>query len=228
VYPRVELPASYTIDDSMIVKPTGKKEVRRGPNIGTPPTNTPMPIELKARVAIKVGDKITTDHIAPSGTVNKYRPNIPKYSTFIFRDVDAKFPEKCAANKKEGLASAIVAGVSYGQGSSREHAALCPMYLGVRAVIAKSIERIHLDNLVNFGIVPLTFADPADYDRIKDGDMLIVEDIQGVLGQVVNVVNVRNVTQAATYTVKCDLKARQRAIVQAGGLLNYTKMGSKV
>jgi len=227
VYPRVELPASYAIDDSMISKPTGKKEVKRGPNIGTPPSNTPMPAELKARVAIKVGDKITTDHIAPSGTVNKYRSNIPKYSTFIFRNVDEKFPERCAAIKKEGLASAIVAGVSYGQGSSREHAALCPMYLGVRAVIAKGIERIHQDNLVNFGIVPLTFANPADYDAIKDGDMLLVEDIQGVLGKPVNAVNIRNVTQGTAYAVKCDLKARQRAIVQAGGLLNFTKAGSR-
>ena len=227
VYPRVELPASYAIDDSMISKPTGKKEVKRGPNIGTPPSNTPMPAELKARVAIKVGDKITTDHIAPSGTVNKYRSNIPKYSTFIFRNVDEKFPERCAAIKKEGLASAIVAGVSYGQGSSLEHAALCPMYLGVRAVIAKGIERIHQDNLVNFGIVPLTFANPADYDAIKDGDMLLVEDIQGVLGKPVNAVNIRNVTQGTAYAVKCDLKARQRAIVQAGGLLNFTKAGSR-
>jgi aconitate hydratase len=227
VYPRVELPASYPIDDSMIIKPTGKKEVRRGPNIGTPPSNTPMPAELKARVAIKVGDKITTDHIAPSGTVNKYRSNIPKYSTFIFRDVDPKFAEKCAANRKEGLASAIVAGLSYGQGSSREHAALCPMYLGVRAVIAKSIERIHLDNLVNFGIVPLTFANPADYDQIKDGDVLIVEDIQEVLEKEVNTARVRNVSQGTAYVVNCGVKARQRAIIKAGGLLNYTRTGGK-
>jgi aconitate hydratase len=222
-HPKVDLPASYPIDDSMIIKPTGKKEVRRGPNIGTPPVNTPMPAELKARVAVKVGDKITTDHIAPSGTVNKYRSNIPKYSTFIFRDVEPRFAEKCAANRKEGLASAIVAGQSYGQGSSREHAALCPMYLGVRAVIAKSVERIHLANLVNFGIVPLTFANPVDYDQIKDGDILIVDDIQGVLAKVVDSVRVRNLTQGTEFTVKCDLKARQRAIVRAGGLLNFTK-----
>jgi aconitate hydratase len=227
IYPKVELPASYSIDDSMIIKPTGKKEVRRGPNIGTPPVNTPMPAELKARVAVKVGDKITTDHIAPSGTVNKYRSNIPKYSTFIFRDVEPRFAEKCAANRKDGLASAIVAGQSYGQGSSREHAALCPMYLGVRAVIAKSVERIHLDNLVNFGIVPLTFDNPADYDHIKDGDILIVDDIQGVLGKVADSVRVRNLTQGTDYTVKCDLKARQRAIVRAGGLLNFTKAEAK-
>jgi aconitate hydratase len=186
-----------------------------------------MPAELKARVAVKVGDKITTDHIAPSGTVNKYRSNIPKYSTFIFRDVEPRFAEKCAANRKEGLASAIVAGQSYGQGSSREHAALCPMYLGVRAVIAKSVERIHLDNLVNFGIVPLTFANSTDYDHIKDGDIVIVDDIQGVLGRAVDSVRVRNLTQGTEYTVKCDLKARQRAIVRAGGLLNFTKAEAK-
>ncbi len=227
VCPRVELPASFPIDDSMIMKPTGKKEVRRGPNIGTPPSNTPMPAELKAKVAIKVGDKITTDHIAPSGTVNKYRSNIPKYSTFIFKNVDEKFPERCAAIKKEGLASAIVAGVSYGQGSSREHAALCPMYLGVRTVIAKGIERIHLDNLVNFGIVPLTFADPADYDKIKAGDVLEVEDIQGVLDKETKEVRLKNVTQGATYAVKCEVKPRQRAIIKAGGLLNYTRQGGK-
>ena len=226
-YPKVELPASYPVDDSMIIKPTGEKEVRRGPNIGAPPVNTPMPAELKARVAVKVGDKITTDHIAPSGTVNKYRSNIPKYSTFIFRDVEPRFAEKCAANRKEGLASAIVAGQSYGQGSSREHAALCPMYLGVRAVIAKGIERIHLANLVNFGIVPLTFVNPADYESIRDGDTLIVDDIQGVLSKEVDSVRVRNLTQGTEYTVKCDLKGRQRAIVRAGGLLNFTKAEAK-
>jgi aconitate hydratase len=174
-----------------------------------------------------VGDKVTTDHIAPSGTVNKYRSNIPKYSTYIFRDVEPRFAEKCAANRKEGLASAIVAGQSYGQGSSREHAALCPMYLGVRAVIAKSVERIHLDNLVNFGIVPLTFPNSTDYDHIKDGDILVVDDIQGVLGRAEDSVRVRNLTQGTEYNVQCDLKARQRAIVRAGGLLNFTKMQSK-
>jgi aconitate hydratase len=226
-YPKVELPASYSIDDSMIIKPTGKKEVRRGPNIGTPPTNTPMPAELKARVAIKVGDKITTDHIAPSGTVNKYRSNIPKYSTFIFRDVEPRFAEKCAATRKEGLAAAIVAVQSYGQGSSREHAALCPMYLGVRVVLAKGIERIHLANLVNFGIVPLTFMNPADYDRLKDGDTLVVDDIQGVLGNAPGPVRVRNLTQGTEYALQCDLKPRQRAIVRAGGLLNFTKAQGK-
>ena len=226
-YPKVELPASYAVDDSMIIKPTGKKEVRRGPNIGTPPANTPMPAELKVRVAIKVGDKITTDHIAPAGSVIKYRSNIPKYSTYIFRDVEPRFAQKCAANQKEGLASAIVGGLSYGQGSSREHAALCPMYLGVRAVIAKSVERIHLANLVNFGIVPMTFANPADYEDIKDGDILIVEDIQGTLSKMVDSVRVRNLTQGTQYTVKCDLTARQRAIVRAGGMLNFTKTGAK-
>jgi len=226
-YPKVELPASYAVDDSMIIKPTGQKEVRRGPNIGTPPANTPMPAELRAKVAIKVGDKITTDHIAPAGSVNKYRSNIPKYSTYVFRDLEPRFAQKCAANQKEGLASAIVGGLSYGQGSSREHAALCPMYLGVRAVIAKSVERIHLANLVNFGIVPMTFASPADYDDIKDGDILIVEDIQGTLSKMVDSVRVRNLTQGTQYTVKCDLTARQRAIVRAGGMLNFTKTGAK-
>jgi len=226
-YPKVELPASYAVDDSMIIKPTGKKEVRRGPNIGTPPANTPMPAELKARVAIKVGDKVTTDHISPAGSVIKYRSNIPKYSTYIFRDLEPRFAQKCAANQKEGLASVIVAGLSYGQGSSREHAALCPMYLGVRAVIAKSVERIHLANLVNFGIVPLIFANPADYDNIKDGDILIVDDIQGTLSKEVDLIHVRNLTQGGGYTVKCDLTARQRGIVRAGGMLNFTKTGAK-
>ncbi|HSR09950.1 MAG TPA: aconitate hydratase, partial [Thermodesulfobacteriota bacterium] len=227
VYPKIELPSSYAIDDSMILKPTGKKAVRRGPNIGTPPTNTPMPEELKAGVAVKVGDKITTDHIAPSGTVNKYRSNIPKYSTYIFRDVEPKFAEKCAANRKEGRASAIIAGQSYGQGSSREHAALCPMYLGVRVVIAKSIERIHLDNLVNFGILPLTFNNPGDYEDIKDGDVLIVDDVQGVLRNSGESVRVRNASRGTEYGMKCGLKARQRSIVRAGGLLNFTKMEGK-
>ncbi|HWT82180.1 MAG TPA: aconitate hydratase, partial [Candidatus Methylomirabilis sp.] len=108
-----------------------------------------------------------------------------------------------------------------------EHAALCPMYLGVRVVIAKSVERIHLANLVNFGIVPLIFANPADYDQIQDGDILIVEDIQGVLGKTVDTARVRNLTQGSEYSVKCDLTSRQRAIVRAGGMLNFTKAGAK-
>ena len=125
-----------------------------------------MPGNLAAVVAIKLGDKVTTDHIIPAGSAGRFRSNIRRSSEFVFKNVDPEFPARCEAVKARGMSPVIVAGQSYGQGSSREHAAICPMFLGVRAVIARSVERIHLANLINFGIMPLIFKDPADYDRI--------------------------------------------------------------
>ncbi len=224
-YPSVRMPEKYLIDDGMFVFPTPKMretEIQRGPNIGAPPKNERMPDRLAGEVAIKVGDKVTTDHIMPAGPRLKYRSNVPKYSTFVFENVDATFAERTAKNRDSGVHNVIVAGESYGQGSSREHAALCPMYLGVKAVIAKSFERIHAANLVNFGIVPLTFKDPADYDSIEQGDRLEAGDYRKAI-EAGGAIKLRNATKGKTMELETNLSDRQRKIVAAGGLLNYTK-----
>ena len=220
-YPDIKLPNCYPIDDSMVITPSKNPDIQvyRGPNIGTPPTNTPMPELLRAKVAIKVGDKITTDHIMPAGPFLKYRSNVPKYSNYVFYHVEPEFPKRCHQNAEQGMASVIVAGLSYGQGSSREHAALCPMYLGVRVLLAKSVERIHEANLINFGIVYLQFVNAADYDRIEAGDELVVENIHTAIAE--GRIPVRNVTQKFTIQTVCKLTERQRNIVLSGGLLNY-------
>ncbi len=220
-YPEITLPEKYEIDDRMVIRPSCDPavEVFRGPNIGAPPKNTAMPADLRARAAIKVGDKITTDHIMPAGPYLKYRSNIPKYANYVFYHTDPQFAARCRANKEEGLSSAIVAGLSYGQGSSREHAALCPMYLGVRLLLAKSVERIHAANLVNFGILQLTFADEADYGRLEDGDELLIENVAAAIER--ETVSIRNATKEYSFAANCVLTPRQRSIVLAGGLLNY-------
>lgn len=226
-YPQIILPERYCIDDSLILEPSHNPETKvyRGPNIGEPPKNTAMPENLKAKVAIKVGDKITTDHIMPAGPFLKYRSNVPKYANYTFYQIDPEFAAACRTNKEQGLASIIVAGLSYGQGSSREHAALCPMYLGVRVLLAKSVERIHGANLVNFGILQLTFADETDYDRLASGDELAIEHVSKAIEQ--GTVMVRNVTQGYEFAAKCELTPRQREIVLSGGLLNYAANASK-
>ena len=161
-FPAFKAPENYPKDDAMVLFPSYSPgvEIFRGPNIGPPPSSTMMPDILRCKVAVKVGDKITTDHIMPAGSLLKYRSNVPKYAQFVFRDLEPKFAELCKANADAGFVSAIVAGLSYGQGSSREHAALCPMSLGVRLLLAKSVERIHAANLINFGILMLTFENP--------------------------------------------------------------------
>lgn len=226
-YPQITLPERYCIDDSLILEPSNQPDTKvyRGPNIGEPPKNTAMPESLQAKVAIKVGDKITTDHITPAGPFLKYRSNVPKYANYAFYQIDPEFAAACRTNKAQGLASVIVAGLSYGQGSSREHAALCPMYLGVRVLLAKSVERIHSANLVNFGILQLTFADETDYDRVASGDELAIDHVGKAIEQ--GTVMVRNVTQGYEFAAKCDLTPRQREIVLSGGLLNYAANASK-
>lgn len=225
-YPDIVLPEHYEIDDTLVLAPSNDQaaEIYRGPNIGEPPKNTPMPAQLSAKVGIKVGDKITTDHIMPAGPFLKYRSNVPKYANYVFYHMDPEFAAKCQANKESGKASVIVAGLSYGQGSSREHAALCPMYLGVRVLLAKSVERIHGANLVNFGILQLTFADEADYDRIDAGDELAIDDVHSAIGQ--ENITVRNVTKGYAFSTKCSLTARQKEIVLSGGLLNYVSQNN--
>ena len=221
-YPRVTTPDKLAIDDGMIIRPEKNKansEIYRGPNIGTPTKNSEMPDTIKAQTTIKVGDKITTDHIIPAGARMKYRSNIPKYSEFVFENVDADFAQRAQKNKEAGKQNIIIAGLSYGQGSSREHAAICPMYLGVRAVIAKSFERIHAANLINFGILPLIFHNESDYDKIEQGDDLEIAAVRKLIAAGSDLI-IQNKTKGYSFSVTCNLSARQKQIVLAGGALN--------
>jgi len=218
----VPAPKRFPIDDAMFLyRDTAGKGVKgakivRGPNIATVPKGDPLTKDLKGVVAIKVGDKITTDHIMPAGARLKYRSNVPEYSKYVFEPCDPTFHDRCLANKAGNLANVIVAGESYGQGSSREHAALCPMFLGVKAVIAKSVERIHRANLINFGIVPFEFEDPADYDAIKQGESLSFAGIrEAVAGDGVLVVK----GAKKSFRVVARLSEREKRLALCGGLL---------
>jgi aconitate hydratase len=219
-YPSAQQPERFFSDSSMFVAPTYTGEVFRGPNMGKPPCNSAMPQRLNAVVAIKLGDHITTDHIIPAGSASRYRSNIQKSSEFVFKNIAPDFAKSCETVKARGLASIIVAGLSYGQGSSREHAAICPMYLGVRAVLAKSIERIHMANLINFGIMPLIFKNAEDYDRIQAGDELEIADVHNLLRQSESIVIIPK--KQNSFPVHHHLTSRQVEIVLRGGLLNYT------
>ncbi|MEN6468470.1 MAG: aconitate hydratase [Smithella sp.] len=221
-YPQVAMPEQLVIDDSMIIRPENNDnnvEIYRGPNIGAPPANSALPDVISGQATIKVGDKITTDHIIPAGARMKYRSNIPKYSEFVFENVDASFAGRAMTLKEAGKHNIIVAGLSYGQGSSREHAAICPMYLGVRAIIAKSLERIHAANLINFGILPLTFRNKSDYDTITQGDELEIAAARKTITEGKNLM-VQNKTKGMTFEVNCSLSSRQKQIILAGGALN--------
>ena len=190
--------------------------MKRGPNIKSYPETYPLGDSVRAGVSLKVGDNITTDHIMPAGAkILPYRSNIPKLSEFCFNVCDAAFP----ARAKEMGQSIIIGGINYGQGSSREHAALVPLYLGVRAVIAKSFARIHRDNLVNAGILPLTFEDPADYDSISEGDVLSLSGLDG--GLETGRVMLLNETTGKTVPLAAALSDRQIAVLRTGGLLKY-------
>ena len=223
--PHIKIPDHFVIDDSMITVPSEQKEdvqIYRGPNIGNPPVNEALLDNFSADVMLKVGDKITTDHIMPAGIRLKYRSNIPKYSEFVFEPVDSTFPERCLSNKKKDRGNIIVAGLSYGQGSSREHAAICPSYLGVKAIIAKSIERIHWANLINFGIIPMLFTDENDYKKMEQADKLLFQNvIQAVKKEETFVI--RNISKNIDLTVKLELSSREREILIAGGVLNIIK-----
>ena len=224
-YPEIAMPGQFWIDDSMILPPDKDPlsvTVYRGPNIGDPPAAEPLPDIIRGVVAIKVGDKITTDHIMPAGSRLKYRSNIPKYAEFVFEGIDASFAKKALENKKAGKHNIVIAGASYGQGSSREHAAICPMYLGVKAVIAKSFERIHAANLINFGILPLTFANEADYDAIAANDTIEIGAIKAALGSGTDLM-LKDTTTGKGVPLQCALSARQRDILLAGGMLNYIR-----
>ncbi len=228
-FPEFDLPEKFDIDDSMVLDPAeDPKEVKvfRGPNIGDPPASSALADFLTGEVAIKVGDKITTDHIMPAGSRLKYRSNINKYSEFVFEGVDTDFHKNAAALRDNGKAAFIVAGESYGQGSSREHAAICPMFLGVKAVFAKSFERIHSANLVNFGILPLVFDDPEDYNKVDKNDEIEVKGIIVSIDSNKDII-LTNKTKNIEIFMKYSLSTRQKNILKDGGLLNYTKSRSK-
>ena len=221
----VTLPERFTLDDSAVLAPASTEEaaaveVVRGPNIKPFPACRPVEDELRAQLTLKVGDNITTDHIMPAGAkILPYRSNIPYLSKFCFGVCDADFPQRAI----EAGQSIIVGGANYGQGSSREHAALVPLYLGVRAVVAKSFARIHVANLINAGILPLTFANPDDYDRLNQGDML---SLKGVFaGMESGSISLKDETTGEDIALVCNLTERQRAMLRAGGLLAYTREG---
>lgn len=221
--PAVTLPEQFRIDDSAVLPPAPADEadaveVLRGPNIQPFPQSRPFADTLTAELVLKVGDNITTDHIMPAGAkILPYRSNIPKLAEFCFTVCDPTFPARAKA-AGDGI---IVGGSNYGQGSSREHAALVPMYLGIRCVVAKSFARIHAANLINAGILPLTFADPADYDALQPGARLRIDDIRA--GMAAGSLTLTDTAAGKSYSVVCSLTERQQAILLAGGLLNYTK-----
>lgn len=227
--PTVEMPEHFTINDNMIEPPADPEEaasieVLRGPNIKPFPKTEPLPESITAKAVLKVGDNITTDHIMPAGAkILPYRSNIPHLSQFCFGVCDESFPERIKAEGK-GI---IIGGANYGQGSSREHAALVPLYLGVKAVITKSFARIHVANLVNAGILPFTFANEADYDRIDQMDQLELADIRTAMENNSPVV-LKNLTKNEEYPLDAShLSARQRAMLLCGGLLDYTRESNK-
>ncbi len=223
-YPAVEMPSQFLVDDSLFLFPPedgSAIKVKRGPNIGDPPANRKLPDHIIGEASIKVGEKITTDHIMPAGQRLKFRSNIPAYAEYVFEHVDSQFPSRAAELRNVGKHNMIIAGASYGQGSSREHAALCPMYLGVKAVIAVSIERIHMANLFNFGILPLLFVHEEDYGRIDQGDQLELGDIRNRIGE--QEVTLVNLTKDIEIPLKAGYSSRQQQLLLAGGLLNYTR-----
>ena len=226
--PEIKLPERFIINDNMIEKPASVEEadsveIKYGPNIKPFPTSVELPESIEAPAILKVGDNITTDHIMPAGAkILPYRSNIPYLSNFCFRQCDEKFSKRCKAAGK----GFIIGGANYGQGSSREHAALVPLYLGIKAVIAKSFARIHCANLINAGIMPFTFADGSDYDRIDTDDTLALEGIREKIADG-KPVTLKNLTKGEEYALNYDYSDRQTAMILAGGLLNYTKNLSK-
>ena len=220
----VEMPDTFIVNDNLIVDPVAEEdidtvEIKYGPNIKPFPVTEPLAESICAKAVLKVGDNITTDHIMPAGAkILPYRSNIPFLSQFCFRQCDENFAENC---KKEGKGF-IIGGANYGQGSSREHAALVPLYLGIKAVITKSFARIHQANLVNAGIMPFTFDNADDYDKISQFDELCLDNIREALIKGLPTV-LKNITTGESYPVTCQVSGRQRDIILAGGLLNYTK-----
>lgn len=223
--PEIKMPEEFDVDDSAVLNPApiaeeDKVEILRGPNIKPFPESKPQSDTLCAKVSLKVGDNITTDHIMPAGAkILPYRSNIPHLSQFCFAVCDKEFPERAKSLGE----SIIVGGSNYGQGSSREHAALVPMYLGVRAVITKSFARIHAANLINAGIMPLTFVNPEDYDKINEGDELCLENVFEGMDE--GSLILKDMTNGVKIALSCGFTQRQKDILKAGGLLAFTKEG---
>jgi len=225
--PQVEMPKSFLINDNLIVPPAenpDEVEVIRGPNIKPFPQGKPLPEVVVGKVLIKLGDNITTDHIMPSNAkLLPYRSNIPYLSDYCLTPCDPDFPKKA----RENGGGFIVGGVNYGQGSSREHAALVPLYLGIKGVLAKSFARIHMANLINNGIIPMVFENPSDYDTIEEMDELKIENAREQIEKS-DVLIIENVTKGLKYKMILNLTDRQRQMILHGGLLNLTKaMGMK-
>ena len=224
---KIDFPDKFRIDDSAIIPPASAEEAKsleilRGPNIKKFPDSIPQTDSVKAPLILKVGDNITTDHIMPAGAkILPYRSNIPYLSQFCFGVCDKSFPERAKAAGK----SIIVGGTNYGQGSSREHAALVPLYLGVRVVITKSFARIHIANLINAGIMPLTFKNPDDYEKLSQGDMLSIDGVFD--GMDSGEMTLINETTGDKIPLVCNFTDRQKEILKAGGLLSYTKKEGK-
>ena len=221
--PKISLPKKFLVNDNLIELPATEEEadsvvVERGPNIKPIPKGEAPKEKLESKIILKVGDNITTDHIMPAGTkILPYRSNVPKLSEFCFTVCDPEFPERA---KREG-GGIILGGTNYGQGSSREHAALVPLYLGIKAVIAKSFARIHVANLINFGIVPFTLDNPDDYEKLSEGDFALIDNFKEAIETSDSVV-LKN-GSGAEVKLNMTLTERQRKILLAGGLLNYTK-----
>ena len=222
--PEFKIPEEFLVNDNMVVEPAPEEEmdsveVLRGPNIKPFPTSEPMPKDIDAKVSLKVEDNITTDHIMPAGAkILPLRSNIPEISKYCFAVCDESFHDRALAMGK----SIIIGGSNYGQGSSREHAALAPLYLGVKAVITKSFARIHMANLINAGIIPMTFANEADYDRIDQDDELKIENAAEQIASS-SIIKVENVTKGFSFDCNVNFSDRQKDMLYAGGLLPYTK-----
>ena len=227
--PDFKLPEEFIINDNMIVLPADEKdmdsvEILRGPNIKPYPETAPLVKDIRCKVSLKVEDNITTDHIMPAGAkILPLRSNIPAISQHCFTVCDEKFPERA---KSLGQ-SIIVGGANYGQGSSREHAALAPLYLGIKAVLVKSFARIHRANLINAGILPLTFVNEADYDKISEGDEIEIMNVRADIEADKTELTVTNKTTGAQIPVLCELTGRTKDIILAGGLLDYTRENLK-
>ena len=227
-YPDVKMPKRFVVDDGLLIFPAAHPEeinIYRGPHMGGVPSSTALPERLFGEVTIKLGDKVTTDHIQPSGTRMKYRANAAEYAKYTFEIVDPSFYDRACKIRDMGKHNIIIAGGGYGQGSSREHAALCPMFLGVRAVVAKSIERIHRSNLINFGIIPFTFQTEEDHEWIEQGNVLEVPNIRQAI-ESSNEAAIVNKTKDRTFRVTIDLSERERKTILAGGTIPYTKNSS--
>lgn len=227
--PEFKLPEHFVINDNMIEPPApveemDKVEILRGPNIKPFPETSPLDESIECKVSLKVGDNITTDHIMPAGAkILPLRSNIPAISQHCFTVCDEDFPRRAKNMGK----SIIVGGSNYGQGSSREHAALAPLYLGIKAVLVKSFARIHRANLINAGILPLTFVNEADYDKISQGDEIVLADVRKAIEEDKTQLTLVNKTTGEEIPVLCELTGCTKDIVLAGGLLDYTRESMK-